>query len=117
MTWLLVALGAAAGAAARYLTDVAVSRRRSGFPWGTLVVNVTGSFAVGVVAGAALAPAWVALLGTGFCGAFTTWSTLALDAVMLARSGAWWPAVLDVVVSVAAGLVAVSLGVHLGASG
>jgi CrcB protein len=117
MTWLLVALGAAAGAAARYLTDVAVSKRRPEFPWGTLVVNVTGSFAVGVVAGAALGPAWVALLGTGFCGAFTTWSTLALDAVMLARSGAWWPAVLDVVVSVAAGLVAVSVGVHLGASG
>ena len=116
MTWLLVALGATAGAAARYLTDMAVSRRRPGrFPWGTLVVNVTGSFAVGVVAGAAFGPAWIALLGTGFCGAFTTWSTLALDAVVLARSGAWRPAVLDVLVSVGAGLVAVSLGVHLAA--
>lgn len=116
MTWLLLAIGAAAGAAARYLTDMAVSRQRPGrFPWGTLVVNVTGSFAVGVVAGAAVGPAWIALLGTGFCGAFTTWSTLALDAVMLARSGAWWLAVLDVLLSVVAGLVAVSLGFQLGA--
>lgn len=116
MTWLFVALGAAVGASARFLTDGAVRRRRPGrFPWGILLVNVSGSFALGIVVAADVGPQWGALLATGFCGAYTTWSTLALDAVMLARSGAWCPAVLDVVVSIAAGLAAVTLGVELGA--
>jgi CrcB protein len=115
MTELLVALGAAVGAPARYLTDTAVRRRRPGsFPWGTLLVNVSGSFALGLLVGAGVGPQWAALLATGFCGAFTTWSTLAVDVVLLARDGKWWPAALDVGVSVAAGLVAVTVGVQLG---
>ena len=115
MTWLLVAIGAAVGAPTRYLTDTAVRRRRPcSFPWGTLVVNVSGSFGLGLLAGAGVGPHWTALLATGFCGAFTTWSTLAVEVVLLARAGSWWPAVVDVAVSVAAGLVAVTVGVRLG---
>lgn len=114
MTWLLVAAGAAVGAPARFLIDAALRRRRGRFPWGTLLVNVSGSFALGVVVGAGAGPQWVVLVGTGFCGAFTTWSALALDVVTLARAGAWWPAVVDVFASVAAGLAALALGLELG---
>jgi len=115
VTWLLVAVGAAVGAAARYLLDTSVRRRWPGrFPWGILLVNVSGSFALGVLVGAGAGVQLAALLGTGFCGAFTTWSTLAVDAVLLGRDRAWWPAVADVVGSVIAGLVALSLGVWLG---
>lgn len=76
MTALLVALGAAVGAAARYLVGQALPGRR-----GTLLVNVLGSFALGVVS-ARTTPtaASYALLATGFCGAFTTFSAFALEA-------------------------------------
>ena len=115
MTWLLVACGAAAGSAARYLTDRAVVSRWPGrFWWGTLLVNVTGSFLLGLVAGTG--GYWSALLATGFCGAFTTWSTLAVDVVTLARDRAWVPATLDLLVSVAAGIAALTLGLSLASS-
>jgi CrcB protein len=71
MTVLLVLLGGAVGAPARYLTDLAVQRRHTTtFPWGTWTVNVVGSFVLGVVVAAG--PGWlVTLAGTGFCGALT----------------------------------------------
>jgi CrcB protein len=76
MTALLVALGALAGAPMRLL----VSRRVAGEN-GTLVVNVVGSLLLGLVAG--LSARWYAVLGVGFCGAFTTYSTFAVEAVTL----------------------------------
>lgn len=100
MTALLVALGAAAGAPARLL----VSRRWPG-PRGTLVVNVTGSLLLGLLAGRA--PAAYALLGVGFCGAFTTFSTFALEAV---ESAGWR----YVVGTTAACLLAAAAGLALG---
>ena len=78
MTVLLVVLGAALGASARLL----VSRRIAG-ERATLLVNVSGSLLVGLFAG--LSPRGYALLGTGFCGAFTTYSTFAVEAVQLPR--------------------------------
>jgi CrcB protein len=112
VTWLLVACGAAAGSTARYLTDRAVRSRWPGrFPWGTLLVNVGGSLSLGLVAG--IGGYWSALLAIGFCGAFTTWSTLAVDVVTLAREGDWVPAALDLLVSVTAGVAAFSLGLWL----
>ena len=80
MTVLLVLLGGAIGAPMRYLTDLFVqSRHDTVFPWGTLTVNVTGSLLLGGLASAvsnAGAPAWLlTLVGTGFCGALTTFST------------------------------------------
>ncbi|WDZ82972.1 fluoride efflux transporter CrcB [Micromonospora cathayae] len=111
MTVLLVALGAAVGAPLRYLTDRAVQARfGSAFPWGTLTVNVTGSLLLGVVFGAAADPAVSALVGTGFCGAFTTWSTFGYETVRLVRSGARRAALANVALSVAAGLGAAWLG-------
>lgn len=89
---LLVALGAAVGAPGRWLVDRAVQRRHTGpMPWGTLTVNLVGSLVLGVVLGWSGAPGrgdGVALLvGTGFCGAFTTFSTFAVESVRLLDEG------------------------------
>jgi len=115
VTALWVAPGAAAGAPMRYVLDRYVqSRHDSVFLRGILAVNVLGSFVLGVVAGAAAPPVVAALLGTGFCGAFTTWSTLAQDTVSLARSGNRRAAVLNAIGSVLAGSVAAALGLAAG---
>ncbi len=77
MTLLYVALGAALGAPLRFLTAHLLDGR---LPWGTMLVNVAGSFALGAVTGPGLGAEAVALLGTGFCGALTTYSAFAVQA-------------------------------------
>ena len=115
MTVLLVALGAAVGAPLRYLTDRFVkSRLSSPFPWGTLLVNVVGSFLLGVLAALPADPRVAALLGTGFCGALTTYSTFSSETLLLARSGARGKALAYVVASVAVGIGAAFLGATVG---
>jgi CrcB protein len=109
LTALLVVLGAMAGAPMRYLTDLYVqSRHRSAFPWGTFVVNASGSLALGALAGAVASaggPSWaLTLLGAGFCGAFTTFSTFGFETVRLVEQGQLGAATLNVVGSVAVGL-------------
>ncbi|GMA41561.1 fluoride efflux transporter FluC [Mobilicoccus caccae] len=75
----LVAVGGAAGAAIRFLVDRAVSSRVPGdYPWGILVVNIAGSFLLGVLVPLS-PPALLLVLGVGFCGALTTYSTVAAD--------------------------------------
>jgi CrcB protein len=76
MTALLVALGAAVGAPLRYLAGHLLDGR---LHWGTLLVNVVGSLALGALLGAAVAGQWLALLGTGFCGGLTTYSSFAVQ--------------------------------------
>ena len=76
MTALLVALGAAVGAPLRYLAGHFLDRT---VPWGTLIVNLAGSAALGALAGAAVDGHWLALLGTGFCGGLTTYSAFAVQ--------------------------------------
>jgi len=115
VTVVLVLLGGAVGAPLRYLTDLLVqSRHDSILPWGTLTVNVVGSFVLGVVAAAVAvggAPAWLmTLLGTGFCGALTTFSTFGFETVRLLEDGSLLEAVVNVVASLAVGLLAVSAG-------
>ncbi|MFF8830951.1 fluoride efflux transporter CrcB [Streptomyces sp. NPDC015131] len=118
MTWLWVAVGAAVGAPLRYLTDRAVSlRRRSAFPWGTFTANVAGCLVLGVltgavVAGAASSPVRL-LVGTGLCGALTTYSTFSYETLRLIEGGASRTALLNVVGSTAAGLGAVCAGAAL----
>lgn len=107
MTGLLVALGAAMGAPARYLLDVLLRARfGAGFPWGTLLANVTGSFALGLLTGAGVGGAPAALLGTGFCGAFTTYSAFAWDSTHLPRRRA----ALNVAANLGLGLAAAAAG-------
>ncbi len=79
MTGLLVALGAALGAPARFL--IAQRLDRPGFAWGTLAVNVAGSFLLGWFSALTLGSHAMALLGTGFCGGFTTYSAFAVKSV------------------------------------
>ncbi|MFI6452700.1 fluoride efflux transporter CrcB [Streptosporangium amethystogenes] len=118
MNWLLVLLGGAVGAPLRYLTDRAVQARHDTvFPWGTFTVNVAGSLILGVLAGAALSGAvgagmW-SLLGAGFCGALTTYSTFSYETLRLAETGAVFFAVANVVASIVAGLAAVFAGLTL----
>jgi fluoride exporter len=89
MTVVLVALGAAVGAPLRYLTDRLIqARARSRFPWGTLTVNVAGSLLLGFLIGLPVDRHLQALLGTGFCGALTTYSTFGWETVTLGREGA-----------------------------
>ncbi|MGB2567202.1 fluoride efflux transporter CrcB [Micromonospora citrea] len=111
MTVLLVALGAALGAPLRYLVDRAVQARHgSTFPRGTLTVNVVGSLLLGAVVAIPAGPAVTTLLGTGFCGAFTTWSTFGYETVRLARAGDRRRALANALLSVVGGLGAAALG-------
>jgi CrcB protein len=117
VTVLLVAAGAAVGAPLRYLTDRWVQARfGTVFPFGTLLVNVFGSFVLGALTGLAAGRPMMALLGTGFCGALTTYSTFGYETVRLLAGRATLYAVLNVLVSVTAGLIAATGGMLLGAS-
>ncbi|MEU5026355.1 fluoride efflux transporter CrcB [Streptomyces milbemycinicus] len=118
MNWLLVVVGAMVGAPLRYLTDRAVQvRHDSVFPWGTFTVNVVGCLVLGLLTGAVTAGAASSqlqlLLGTGLCGALTTYSTFSYETLRLAEDGARLFAVANVVMSVAAGLGAAFAGAAL----
>jgi CrcB protein len=111
MTAAMVFLGAVVGAPLRYLTDRAVQARHdSVFPWGTLSVNVTGCLILGGLTGATLPSAVFSLLGTGFCGALTTYSTFGYETVRLVELRSYFYATVNVVISVIAGLGAALLG-------
>jgi fluoride exporter len=117
-----IALAGAIGALARYGLDGLVSRRQTGaFPWGTFAVNITGSFALGLVFTLAterwgLVPWLRSALTIGFLGAYTTFSTLTLETYRLAADRALALAAANVLGSCAVGLVAVYLGVVLARS-
>jgi CrcB protein len=115
VTALLVLAGGAVGAPLRYLTDLMVQARHDTiFPWGTFTVNVVGSLVLGVVAASVQvsgAAPWVqTLIGTGFCGALTTFSTFGFETYRLIEDGSWLEAGLNVMASLAAGAVAFLLG-------
>lgn len=115
MTVVLVLIGGAIGAPVRYLTDLVVqSRHDSVFPWGTFAVNVAGSLTLGAVAASVAthgAPTWLlTLLGTGLCGALTTFSTFSFETLRLAQDGSYLEALLNVSASLAVGLAACAAG-------
>lgn len=108
------------GAVCRFVLDVTVmsrvvrSVRGSRLPWGTLVVNVGGSFAIGIVAGlavrGALPEAWAWALGIGFLGGFTTLSTASFETVTLLQRGRWKAALVTGFGQLLAATLAAALG-------
>ncbi|WP_396657784.1 fluoride efflux transporter CrcB [Microbacterium sp.] len=121
--WAVLALAVAGGlgAAARFVVDGAISAgiRRS-YPVGTTVVNLSGSFLLGLVTGLATVHAlpveWRAIVGVGFLGGYTTFSTASFETVRLALEGRWGPSLLNAFGQLLAALAAAALGLWLGAS-
>lgn len=120
MQLLLIGIGGLCGTIARYLLDSWITdATRTTFPWGILVVNASGSFAIGLlyvltVERGVLPAELRAPFGIGFLGGYTTFSTFMLDSLRLAQDGAWPLAVANLAGSVLLGLVAVLAGVALG---
>ncbi|HET6794825.1 MAG TPA: fluoride efflux transporter CrcB [Acidimicrobiales bacterium] len=113
----VVAAGAV-GAPCRYLVDSWVTDRTAGsFPWGTLAVNLSGSVVLGFLTGLVLFHAFSdaprLVVGTGFCGAYTTFSTFGFETVRLIEEGALLEAAENVVVSVIGGLAGAAAGLAL----
>lgn len=118
LTYLWIAVAGAFGAVARYaFGEHVVGRLASGFPLGTLLINVAGSFLLGLMTGTAGMAGWPAgrrlAVTVGFLGAFTTFSTFSVDTVQLWSDGRTGLAVTNVVVSVAAGLCGAWAGLRL----
>ncbi|HSD77252.1 MAG TPA: fluoride efflux transporter CrcB [Solirubrobacteraceae bacterium] len=110
-----VALLGGAGAVARFVLDGAVSARAGrAFPWGTLAVNLSGAFALGVLSGVALSGDAARLLGTGVLGAFTTFSTWMLESHRLGEDGRLRAGLANLAVALVLGLGAAALGRALG---
>jgi CrcB protein len=109
--YLLVALGSGIGGALRHAVNVGAARvLGTGWPYGTFVVNVLGSFAMGLIAGyfafrGSASAAWVLFLTTGILGGFTTFSAFSLDVVLLLDRGR-----LDATAAYLLGSVALSIG-------
>ena len=115
MSWLLVALGAAAGSVLRYLADRVVTARFGHLlPWGTLVVNVVASFVLGLVTGLSPEPARL-LLGVGLCGGLSTYSTFSHETLRLVEEGRTGQALANVGLSVTLSLAAALAGLTLAA--
>ena len=119
MNLLLVALGGAIGSAARYLVGALVANRFGpDFPWGTFIVNVSGSFFIGVIlsfVGGGLLPTGARpFLAVGIMGGYTTFSTYSHETLQLIQGGELGAAAFNVLGQVVAGLVAVYLGMVLG---
>ena len=117
-TYLAIAVGGALGSMARYATGVYVGRwLGTTFPWGTLLINIFGSFLIGVFA-ESFALRWDtsqttrAFLIVGICGGYTTFSTFSLDIVTLINRGEILAACAYIVASVALGILALYAGLH-----
>lgn len=114
-------IAGAVGAPARYLLDGFVQDRTNGaFPWGTFAINVTGSLLLGLITGAALYHAFPSTpkiwLGTGFCGAYTTFSTFTYETVRLLEEGAMADAFANAIASLLTGAGAAAAGLAIAAA-
>ena len=120
MPLILIGLGGFAGAISRYLVDGMVSERTAGaFPWGTLAVNATGSFILGLLFAMtterAILPAEIrGPVMIGFIGAYTTFSTYMLESWVLVENGSYGPAIANLGGSMLVGLAAVAAGLLIG---
>jgi len=122
LIWLYVAVGSAIGGVSRYAIGGAVQQRFGlAFPAGTLVVNITGSFLLGLImrlalGGSQISPETRILLTTGFCGGYTTFSTFTYDTAAMVESGQYRRALLYVTLSVVLSLIATFAGFALAQS-
>jgi CrcB protein len=117
VAYLLAAVGGALGALARWGVAAALPPGDGGWPWATLLVNLTGCLLIGVLsgvlAGRSPEPAWARpLLGVGVLGGYTTYSAFAVEVVVLAGAGALVTALGYVLASVLGGVLAVAAGVR-----
>ncbi len=115
-----VVAGGVLGAPSRYALDQWVNSRTKGFfPWGTFLINATGAFLLGLISGLALYHGLghlpVAVVGTGFCGAYTTFSTFSYETVRLIEEGTVEAAVRNMAGSLTLGLAAAAAGIALAA--
>lgn len=114
--WIALALVGGIGAVARFLLDGAISTRREGaFPLGTFTINITGALALGLLTGAGVTGAWLFVLGAGFLGSFTTFSTWVFETERLAEDGEEAVAIANLGLSIVAGLAAAGGGWAIGA--
>ena len=117
---MLVGVGGALGSVVRYLLTMGVAQRfGSSFPYGTFVINVTGSFLIGLVLVGlgeriSVQPGYRLFLATGFLGGYTTFSTFSYDTLLLLQQANWTGAAVNVVGSVVLGLAGVALGAAVG---
>jgi CrcB protein len=115
---LAVGVVAGVGAVCRYVADQVISHRLGSlFPWGTITINVVGSFVLGVSTGLAahhgLSVTAATIIGSGFCAGFTTFSTWMWETIALAETRALRAATVNVVASLAMGLGAAALGLWI----
>jgi len=117
--YLAISLGGILGANARYLLGIWIATRYgTSFPYGTLVINVSGSFVIGfflvlVTQRFVVHPNWRLFFATGFLGAYTTFSSFSFETVALILGGSWWLGLANILGSVVLGLVAVLMGMAL----
>jgi CrcB protein len=118
--WLAAGVAGVAGVGAvcRYVVDRVIAHQHdSVFPWGTFAINIVGSFVLGVTSGLAshhgLSTAAAAIIGSGFCAGFTTFSTWMWETLALAEAGALLEASLNVIASLAVGLAAAAVGLWI----
>ncbi|MFD6698476.1 MULTISPECIES: fluoride efflux transporter FluC [unclassified Microbacterium] len=115
LTFLFAALAGGAGAGLRYLVDLGVARLvGSRYPWGVLVINLTGSFALGLITGGFPGAAFI--VGAGLLGGYTTFSTAMLDTVALWRDGSSRAAAFNAAGMLLLGILAAIAGLALGAA-
>lgn len=124
LSYLWIGLGSALGGMARYwCSGLVAARLGETFPWGTIMVNIVGSFVIGFFAtisgpdGRLLVPSLARqFVMLGFCGGFTTFSSFSLQTLNLVRDGEWWQAAGNIAVSVVLCLIAVILGHYAAAT-
>mgnify|MGYP001041880048 CR=1 FL=1 len=120
--WVVAGVGlfGGLGALTRFVQDTLVKAHvSSGFPWGTVSINVIGSFLLGLITGLAMfageAEQWKIVVGSGFCAGYTTFSTAMFDAATLARAGRWRAAAVDVIGTLVLSVGAAALGIWVAA--
>ncbi|WMN60053.1 fluoride efflux transporter CrcB [Pseudoalteromonas xiamenensis] len=118
-TYLMIAVGGASGACLRYfISEITIKLLGKGFPFGTLLVNILGSFLMGILVGllekqvVSVSPTKT-LIGIGFLGALTTFSTFSMDSLLLLQQGQFFKMALNIVLNVSVCITVAWLGLTL----